>query len=87
MGRADDLRAELAEIEPEETAIARLSELRAVARDNPGDLAAKDAAQAAALALRELRRSQRVTRVTTAGPGGAVVAPGTVAARTTVQEV
>jgi len=87
MGRADELRAELAKALVEENALATYEDAKSGYRAHPGDPGAKAAMQASARVVRETRAQLRADRVVTAGPGDAVVAPATVAARATVKEV
>jgi hypothetical protein len=87
MGRADELRAQLAAAEAEETALAALDEARAAYRAAPDDIVAKATAQAAAKVVRDTRAQLRAHRVVTAGPGDAVIAPAVVTATATTATV
>lgn len=87
MGRADELRAQLAKAMVEEDALATYEDAKSVYRAHPDSPEAKAAMQAAARVVRETRAQLRADRVVTAGPGDAVIAPATVAARATVKEV
>lgn len=87
MGRADELRTQLAKAMVEEDALATYEDAKSVYRAHPDNPEAKAAMQAAARVVRETRAQLRADRVVTAGPGDAVIAPATVAARATVKEV
>lgn len=81
MGRADTLRAQLAAVEEEESALATYRQVRDAYRDDP-DPATRAAVEAAALIVRETRARLRADRGV-----DAMIFPDAVATRSTIGEV